>query len=218
MIGKHINVLIPDIFHSKHDIILLNKYNSNEFDLFNSLYQKQIYKPEIIENRFYGVLKSKFIEAMQLRIYFTKTEENIVAFIAEIINPIPYMNSLVKKIDKENNEKYCILTNDNFIIHSFTPNSVENLNLNYKYIKANISIVPFIKELYEDYLALVNNLDKKNYGNSKDDVSMEESSMLSEVDFDLKNTPSEIKRKIKKELAEKKYNQKCQITWRFIIK
>ena len=91
--------MIPDIFHSKHDIILLNKYNSNEFDLFNSLYQKKIYNPEIIENRFYGVLKSKFIEAMQLRIYFTKTEENIVAFIAEIINQIPYMNSLVKKID-----------------------------------------------------------------------------------------------------------------------
>ena len=93
LIGKHINVLIPDIFHSKHDIILLNKYNSNEFDLFNSLYQKQIYKPEIIEKRFYGVLKSKFIEAMKLRIYFIKTEENVVAFIAEIKNPIPYMNS-----------------------------------------------------------------------------------------------------------------------------
>ena len=111
------------------------------------------------------------------------------------------------------------MTNDNFIIHSFTPNSVESLNLNYKHIKANNSIIPFIKELYEDYLSLVNNLEKKNYGNSKDDVSIEEaSSTISEVNFDLENTPSEIKSKIKKELAEKKYNQKSQITWRIIEK
>ena len=219
LIGKHINILIPDLFHSKHDAILLNKSNSNRFELFNSIYQKKIYKPEIIENCFYGVLKSKFIEAMKLRIYFIKTEENVIAFLVEIMNPISYMNSLVKNIDNENKKKYCILTNDNFIIHSFTPNSVESLNLNYKHIKANNSIIPFIKELYEDYLSLVNNLEKKNYGNSKDDVSIEEaSSTISEVNFDLENTPSEIKSKIKKELAEKKYNQKSQITWRIIEK
>ena len=218
LIGKHINILIPEIFHSKHDEILHNKTNSNEFDLFNSIYQKQVYKPEIIEKCFSGVLKSKFIEAIQLKIYFIKNEENIVAFIVDIINPIPYMNSLVNKADNENNDKFCILTNDNFIIHSFTPNSVENLNLNYKYIKANNSIVPFIKELYEDYLSLVNNLGKKNNGNSKDYVSMEGSSVISEVNLDIENIPSEIKRKIKKQLAEKKYNQKCQITWRIIEK
>ena len=218
LIGKHINILIPEIFHSKHDAILLNKSNSNEFNLFNSIYQKQIYKPETIEKCFYGVLKSKFIEAMQLKIYFFKTEENIVAFIVEIINSIPYMDSLVNKVDIGNNCKYCILTNDNFIIHSFTPNSIENLNLNYKYIKANNSIVPFIKELYEDYLSCVNNLTKKNSGNSRDNISMEGSSVISETNFDIENISSEIKRKIKKELAEKKYNQKCQITWRIIEK
>ena len=217
LIGKHINILIPELFHSKHNEILLNKTNSDKFDLFNSIYQKQIYKPDFIEKCFYGVLKSKFIEAIQIKIYFIKTEENIVAFIAEIMNSVPYMNSLVKSIDNENNERYCILTDDNFIIYSFTPNSVDNLNLNYKYIKGNISIVPFIKELYEDYLSLINNTNK-NYGNSKDNVSMEASSTLSEVNFDLENISSEIKRKIKKELVEKKYNKKCQITWRIIEK
>ena len=218
LIGKHINILIPELFHSKHNEILLNKANSDKFNLFNSIYQKRIYEPNIIEKCFYGALKSKFIEAIQIKIYFIKTEENFVGFIAEIINSVPYMNSLVKSIDNENNERYCILTNDNFIIYSFTPNSVENLNLNYKYIKGNNSIVPFIKELYEDYLSLINNIDKKNYGNSKDNVSMESSSSSSDVNFDLENIPSEIKRKIKKELAEKKYNKKCQITWRIIEK
>ena len=219
LIGKHINILIPELFHSKHNELLLNKLNSDEFNLFNSLYKKKIYKPNIIEKCLYGALKSKFIEAMQLKIYFIKTEENIFVFIAEIMNSVPYMNSLVKRIDNVNNERYCILTNDNFIIYSFTPNSVENLNLNYKYTKGNNSIVPFIKELYEDYLSLINNIDKKNYRNSKVNESNEEaSSTISEVNFDLENTPSEIKRKIKKELAEKKYNKKCQITWRFIEK
>ena len=218
LIGKHINILIPELFHSKHNEILLNKTNSDKFDLFNSIYQKQIYKPDFIEKCFYVVLKSKFIDDIQIKIYFIKTEENIVAFIAEIMNSVPYMNSLVKSIDNENNERYCILTDDNFIIYSFTPNSVENLNLNYKNIKGNNSIVPFIKELYEDYLSLINNTDKKNYGNSKDNVSMEASSTMFEVNFDLENISSEIKRKIKKELAEKKYNKKCQITWRIIEK
>ena len=193
----------PYVSRILHNEILLNKANSDKFNLFNSIYQKRIYEPNIIEKCFYGALKSKFIEAIQIKIYFIKTEENFVGFIAEIINSVPYMNSLVKSIDNENNERYCILTNDNFIIYSFTPNSVENLNLNYKYIKGNNSIVPFIKELYEDYLSLINNIDKKNYGNSKDNVSMESSSSSSDVNFDLENISSEIKRKIKKELAEK---------------
>ena len=216
--GKHVNILIPELFHSKHNEILLNKLNSDKFNLFNSIYQTKIYNPDIIERRVYGVLKSKFIEAIQLKIFFIKTEENIVAFIIEIMNSIPYMNSLVKRIDNENNERYCILTNDNLIINSFTPNSVENLNLHYRYTKGNNSIIPFIKELYEDYLAIVNKQEKKNNRNSKDDVTIDSSSTLSDAEYDVENIPSEIKRKIKKELVEKKINKKCQITWRIFEK
>ena len=70
LVGKHVNTLIPELFHSKHDKILVSKANLYEYNLFNAIFQKQIYKPEMVEKSLYAVLKSKFIELMHLKAYF----------------------------------------------------------------------------------------------------------------------------------------------------
>ena len=218
LIGKHMNTLIPDLFQLNHSITFRNAAKSSNLSLCEQQFQKKEYTPENVEGHFFGVLKSKFINAFKFRIFYIKTEDNIYAFVVEILNEIPYMNDFVK--NKGNNDigtKCCVLTNENFLIHEFTPNSIEQLGLNYRYMKSNNSIIPYIKQINDDYKIMVNDLKKvkgTSYINNNIDL-MQEDNSFSEIQDDKQNNISpEIKRKIKDDLINKKYNKKCQITWK----
>ena len=217
IIGKHLNTFIPEIFHWKHNVILSTQSNINNFRLFDDLYQKKEYNPVFLEGFFFGVFKSKFIKNLKLKVYFIKTEENIVTFVIEVLKDIPYMTELVKdrnvpycNID----ERCCILTDENFLIHSFTANSVEQLGVNYRNVKSKNSIIPYIKQLYDDYLNSINdlNINLNINSNSKNEMISAESSILSERKINSK-VSYEVKQKIKTDLINKKYGKKCQITW-----
>jgi hypothetical protein len=219
LIGKHMTTLIPDLFHINHNITFRKVAKSSNINLCEQQFQKKEYTPDIVEGYFFGVLKSKFIKAFKLRVFYIKTEDNIYAFAVEILNEIPYMNDLVK--NKGNNDietKCCVLTNENFLIHEFTPNSIEQLGLSYRYMKSNNSIIPYIKQINDDYKNMVNDLKivkgTSYIGNNKDLIQLEDSSFSELQDDKLDNISPEIKRKIKDDLINKKYNKKCQITWR----
>ena len=133
------------------------------------------------------------------------------------------MADLIKnRIIEDNNidARCCILTNENLLINYFTPNSIEQLGLSYRYMKSNNSIIPFIKQLYEDYLNIINDLSHNNniIPNPKENngmESLEEISKLSEAKvYTNNNICYEVKKKIKDNLVNKKNNKKCQITWR----
>ena len=217
IIGKHVNIFIPEIFHCKHNVILSTQSNINNFRLFDDLYQKKEYNPVFVEGFFFGVFKSKLIKNLKLKVYFIKTEENIVTFVIEVLKDIPYMAELVKdrnipycNID----ERYCILTDENFLIHSFTANSVEQLGISYRNVKSKNSIIPYIKQLYEDYLNSINDIkiNLNSHYNSKNEMISVDSSRLSERKINSKIS-YEAKQKIKSDLINKKYGKKCQITW-----
>ena len=226
IIGKHVNIFIPDIFHFKHNIILNNHSKQNNLQLFNDLFNRKEYIPNITEGSFFGVLKSQFIKSLKLKVSFIKTEDNLIGFLIEFSKNVPYMNQLIRNRIINNSDidtRCCILTNDNFLINSFTPNSVEQLGLSYRYIKSNNSIIPFIKQLYEDYLNAINDLSSNNtnlksYINKDLIASLNETSRISGIsDIKINNKKkitTELKRKIKDDLINKKYNKKCQITWR----
>ena len=222
VIGKSLNIFIPDIFHLKHNSILSREAKNNNIKLFNDLFDKKEYNPNIIENYFFAVFKSKFIQLLKLKIFFVKTEDNITAFIVQVLKGIPYMNELIiNKIVNNSNvdSRCCILTNENFLINSFTPNCLEQLGLSYRYIKSSNSIIPFIKQLYEDYINAINELGTNNINfhssMHNEFVSMEDSPRLSEIEVNTKiNISSEIKNKIKEDLVNKKYHKRSQITWR----
>ena len=215
LIGKHINIIIPDLFHHKHNKVIGNQSKKYEIELLDDLFQKKLYNPTFKEGKFFGIVKSKFIKLLKLKIYYVKTEDNIISFVIEIMVDIPYMGELIKNKEINNSDidnRCCILTNENFLIQEFTPNSIEQLGLSYRYIKSNNSIIPYIKQLNEDYLNKIKEL-SMNHNKNNEMISNEESSRLSEIKE--KNDISfEIKRKIKDELVNKKYNKKCQITWR----
>jgi len=217
IIGKHLNTFIPEIFHWKHNVILSTQSNINNFKLFDDIYQKKEYNPIFVEGFFFGVFKSKFIKNLKLKVYFIKTEENIVTFVIEVLKDIPYMAELVKDRNMPYcniDERCCILTDENFLIHSFTANSVEQLGISYRNIKSKNSIIPYIKQLYEDYLNSINDINTNinNHSNSKNEMISVESSRLSERKINSK-VSYEVKQKIKNDLINKKYGKKCQITW-----
>ena len=219
LIGKNINILIPDLFQSKHSEILRNKTKIFNIDLYDQQFQKKEYNPSFIETEFHGALKSKFIISIKGKIYYIKTEDNLNAFVVEIKKEIPYMNDFVNnKGKKDNIETRCsILTNKDFIIHEFTPNSMQQLGLNYRYIKANNSIIPYIKQLNDDYKSMINK--NNSCTNYNTELMQLTDSSISEVKIDEERKLSyEDKRKIKEDLINKKYNKKCQITWRINIK
>ena len=221
IIGRHINILIPDIFHPSHNIILYNNAKARNFSLYNHLFNKKEYNPNLLENNYFGVFKSKFIKCFKLKILFFKTEEDIVTFLITFPKDTPYMADLIKNriiVDSNTDARCCILTNDNFLINYFTANSIEELGLSYRYMKSNNSIIPFIKQLHQDYLNIINDLSHNNNINSNfpenNENESKESSRLSKDQVDNNNISYEIKKKIKDDLVNKKYNKKCQITWR----
>ena len=215
IIGKHLNIFIPEIFHWKHNIIIKNQSKINNFKLFDEMYLNKKYNPDFIERFYFAVFKSKFIKNVKVKIYFIKTEENIVTFVIEILQDIPYLSELVNDINKPYSNldsRCCVLTNENFLIHSFTANSVESLGLTYRFIKSNNSIIPYIKQFHDDYINIINEIHKNS--NNKTEIFSAESSRLSERKINSKNISYELKQKIKNDLVDKNYNKKCKITWR----
>ena len=211
LIGQHINILIPKLFHKLHDLIILEEYEKNKFKLFDTLNKNEVYFPDFIKKDVYGITKLKFLIKLKLSIYFIKTEENKLIYIVEILNNVPLMIDLIKNTN--NNLNCCVLTDENFLIQSFTPNCIEYLKLNYSFINSNICIINFIKEFQDDYLTALNNtaITKYSYINNKSDYT--DDKFIDQKA--LKNTiPPKVKKKIKNDLFIKKYSRRCKISWK----
>jgi len=212
IIGQNINILIPKIFHKNHDLIIKEQYEKNKLKLFDILNKKRLYFPDFIKKDVYGISKMKFLIDLKLNVYLVKTEENKLIYIVEILNFNPSAKDLVKN---ENNEtKFCVLTDENFLIQTFTSNCLEFLKLNSEFINSNYSIINYIKQFQDDYLTAINNtgIAKYSHINSNNNINIDEKQSDQKS---LKNSiPPNIKKKIKNELFYKKYSKKCKITWR----
>ena len=209
--GQHINILMPKIFHKKHDIIMHENYEKDKTNFLNDLNKKMIYFPDFIKKEVVGISKMKFLIELNLNIYYVKTEENHLVYIVEIIDFNPLMLDLIKNYN--NHLKYCVLTDDNFLIQTFTPNCIEHLKLNYSDINSNFSIINNIKQFQEDYLTSINNLTINNHSHINNGEIIYED-RLSEKRNIKYSIPNSIKKKVKNDLYIKKYSKKCRITWK----
>ena len=214
IIGKHLNILIPDILHKRHDINLEKQVKAHNLLLIETQFENKEYKPTLMEGNFFGIIKSKFIKSFKLKVFFLKTEKNNLAYMVEMLQDIPYMPELIKNRTLPNSNidtRCCVLTNDNFMITSFTSNSAELLGLTYGYIKSNNSIFPHIKQLYEDYLSHVSDLKKRDF-NSHFDTNYE---FMAGEENTKHKISLENRKKIKEDLINNKYNTNSKIIWRF---
>jgi hypothetical protein len=149
------NILITKILQQTHDIMLSEQNEKHKLQFLDDLNKNKIYFPGFIKKEAFGITKMKFLIELTLNIYFVKTENNSLVYIVEIINYNPLMLDLMKPFN--NSTKCCVLTDENFLIQTFSANSLEHLKFNYSDIHSNYSIINYIKQFQEDYLTAINN-------------------------------------------------------------
>ena len=212
LMGKNINILIPKIFTKVHDSSIREQYEKDKLKLLENLNSKKLYFPNFIKKEVCGITKMKFLINLKMKIYFIKTEDNILLYVVEIENYIPLIN-LIKNANTES--KLCILTDQNLIIQNFTPNCLENLKLSIEYINSNLNIINYIKEFQEDYLTAFNKssiMENSSYINrtitNMEDKAQEKRTIKGSVIANIKN-------RNKNDSFFKKFSKKCKITWCF---
>ena len=201
LLGKHINILIPEILHKKHDEIFRKKSENHKLNYFENSYKRKVYTPEFIEKTVYGLTKAKFLVPVKFFIYLINTEENELVYVVELHRKIPLMNSIIN-----NKIPCCVLTNENFIIQSFTPNCMNYLKLKDNHT-SNHDIINNIKEFHDDYMIDINatHLSKG--------ITIKESSIIAPKKYRNNVYLSNIKKTIQTEILNKYYYKKCKITW-----
>ena len=210
LIGKNINILMPKLFHKIHDLILIERYENDKLKLFDELNKRKIYFPDFIKKEIYGISKMKFLIHLNINIYLVKTESNKIIYIIEIEDYRPIEIDLIKKTN--NSEKYCVLTDENFLIQTFTPNCLDFLKLTCNEINSNYSIINYIKQFQEDYLTAINNTGISKFSHiNKTELFLDEK-FSDQKSFKNSLHPS-VKKRIKNELFVKKYSKRCKITW-----
>ena len=207
LIGKNINIFIPEIFQQKHNSLIYHKSEENKLKFLEGLYKNDIYSPDFIEKDIYCISKSKYLIPIKIKIYLVNDEDNELIYIAEISKNISLNKDLLKNNNK--NSKYCILTDQNFLIQYFTPNCINNLKLNFEDVCSNFSIINYIKQFKNDYISVINqnsNIHKYSKIKTVDENNLE--NILPK-----NNLSNNKKQKIKNDLFNKKYSKKCKITW-----
>ena len=212
LLGQSINIIIPTLFHQKHNLVIKEQYDNHKLKIFDDLNKMKVYLPDFIKMDVYGISK-------KFEIYFVRTEENQLVYIVEISNYNPIALDLIKYINNDSN--YCVLTDENFIIQSFTPNCLEFLKLNYENINSNNNIINYIKQFQDDYLKSINNANVSIYShlNNSGMLSIHSEEKISDSKSNsnnIINIQNFVKKKLRKELMNKKYYKKCKIVWKFI--
>ena len=208
IIGENINILIPKIFQKAHTPMIQNYYEKHKIKLFDDLNKRIIYYPEIFKKEIYGISKMKFLIELMANIYFVKTEENKLVYLIEITNYTPLTFDLTK--NNSNISNYCVLTDENFLIQTFTSNCLEFLNLDYTYINSNNSIIHYIKQFQDDYIIALNSTGISKHSN----INKSEFFQEDEQKTLKRNISPTMKKKIRNDLFTKKYSKKCKITWK----
>jgi len=212
LIGNNINILIPEIFHKRHNLMLNEKTQKYKLKFFESLSKKEVYSPDYFQKHLYGIAKSKFLIPIKINAYFIKTEENDLVYIIEInkLNPL-IINNQNKILD------CCVLTDDNFIIQSFTANCINILKMSYKNINSNCDIVTYIKEFHDEYLSDINtaHLFKSTSIFTNERSSLHDSSFITQKKLKKNKISPLAMKSIKTDILNKSFSKKCKITWMY---
>ena len=213
IIGKNINLLIPELYHQIHNKIFNRNIEKNKTEFFECLSKNMIYTPKFSEFLTYGRNRSKYLIPLYLKIFFVQTEESDLAYIVKFDENKTINNDL-----NENKENLlcCVLTNKNFIIQTFTSNCVELLGLNSKIINSNYDITSFIKQ-FNDELQIMILSSHKDKEASGFEISERKSSDYSfkDISNSYNNYDKQLERilKYKRKLIKLKYSHPRKIYW-----
>jgi len=216
IIGKNMNILIPELYHHVHNKLFNEVTEKNRTILFENLSKKIIYKPEFYEFAAFGRNKSKYLIPLDFKVFLVQTEESDLVYVVEFIRKNNIYTDLVEENENDKSQLFCILTDNNFIIQTFTSNCVEYLGLNSKIINSNYDITNFIKQIKEELQTMVSN--NKDSGLDKSDINSNDNSER-DINNSINNNNNsdrayEHKLKLKKKLLKLKYLEPKKITWK----
>ena len=150
LIGKPIELLIPDTFQEEHRKVMKNKLIEFKKNTFGKLGKTS---SEIKELNVFGRNKSKYLIELNIKVNILFTENNEYLFVSSISKDHVFYNTCNN--DKNEFPKYCIvLTNQYLLIQNFTPNAFNILGLTSNVINSNFEITFFIKQFYEEFLQI----------------------------------------------------------------
>ena len=218
IIGKNINILIPGLFQKMHDKMFNDLIEKTKTEFYDCLLNKLIYKPKFTELYVHGKNKSKYLVPLYVKFYLVQTEDSELVYILEIIK-----NSLAElknNLNINDDENACIiLTDNNFIINTFTPNCINLLKLSPIIINSNIEILSFLKISNEDDIHQNNTLtNKKIKGIEVSDITKNPKTYIGFINKmgsknNLVDNAIENKLTNKKKLLKSKYHYPNQVTW-----
>ena len=204
IIGKNMNILIPEIYHKRHNRLFNETTEKTKTEFFENLSNKVLYIPKFFEFSAYGRNKSRYLIPFDFKIFFVQTEDSELVYVVDFARKNEYN---ILNEDKE--QLFCVLTDNNFIIQTFTSNCVEFLGLNSNIINSNYDITSFIKQFNEEFQSIISN---------KDFSDNETSDMKSENSKDINrnnNISDKVDRlKLKRKLIKIKYSFPRKIIWK----
>ena len=132
IIGKNINILIPEIFQKIHTNLLINRSNEISHKIINEG-KKHVFN-KILDQ--FAIDKARYLIPFTMKIYNLNNEKGEFSFISSF------------KSFYEDDICY-VLTNKFFQIQYFTVNSIRFLGLNGEIINGNNNILNYIKQFNE---------------------------------------------------------------------
>ena len=144
--GKHINLLIPEIFHSSHRSLLKKLIEE---------YQKGHRAKKKVDFRStdtFAVNKSKYLVPFNFKACVISTDSEYYWLLKVNKEYSYYTNFNSIDLNNSNYNTYSIITNKQFIIQYFTSNCVKFFGLKASEIVGVNDISHFIKEFHEEFL------------------------------------------------------------------
>ena len=209
IIGNNINILLPNIFHNPHERMIQKLFYETKNQFYETLSKKIEYKPEHIAKVVYCKNKSKFLVPFPFRAFFVQTEEGEHLFVMNVIKQQCFPHT---KNAKEEEPWCCVLTDNHFIIQTFTPNAFDFLGLNTNDIDSGLNITNCISQFGNDFLNNLN--DKENTGeNEAFNYSSDYYETVNKSLYNAKTIKSE--KILKRELTKMEYATPHVISWRY---
>ena len=144
LIGKNVNIIIPETLQKAHNQILQNKLNIFKHSDLNTTSDNSE-MPTFKTIKIFAVNKSKYLIEMSLLVGIFHSELYGSAFVARTCDDI------VLEISQTASKSCHILTNPNFAIQTFTSSAVSLLGLNTNVMNRGIDITKLIKQYYEEF-------------------------------------------------------------------
>ena len=147
LVGKNVDILIPEIFHKEHNEILvdlINDFKKTSIDIT----EIKKYKPTFCNISTYGRNKSRYLVPINLQNTIIPTENNDNVLISKVA---PFLLSL----SSSTSPNCVVITNNSLLIQNFTPNAMNLLGMSSRVMNSAVDITEYIKQFSEDFLKYV---------------------------------------------------------------